>query len=111
MNQTKAEQSKGYRELLLANLQDADHAAGYLEAALEERDSDPAFLVQLLQSVIQDVIQARYGDEVLPPELQDKWVELCQVMAQTQGREIYGFVELLETLGFGVTIEAKNPDL
>jgi hypothetical protein len=107
MSQTKAEQSKGYREFLLANLQDADHAAGYLEAALEEREGDPEFLAQLLQAVIQDVVEARCGDRGMPDELQEKLAGLSQVMAQTNGREIYLFVELLEVLGFRVAIQAK----
>lgn len=109
MSQIKMEKSKSYRELLLNNLRDAEHAAGYLEAALEEQDSDPAFLAKLLQSVIQDVILARYpADGAVPQEIQEKAALLSELMSRSSAKEIYSFVELLNLLGFEIAIRPKN---
>jgi DNA-binding phage protein len=108
MSQIKMDQSKSYRELLLANLKDAEHAAGYLQAALEEQDCDPTFLAKLLQSVIQDVILARYSPESAPQELKQRTETFYQAVSQSDAKEIYSFVELLNLLGFEISIRPKN---
>jgi DNA-binding phage protein len=106
MSQTKIEQSKSYREFLLGNLQDEAHAAGYLTVALTEEDADAAFLKQLLQSTIDDVIEARSIDGMVLPEvnvLRDRFAT-----AQTNGSDIQVFVRLLDALGFQLTIVPKS---
>ena len=105
MSQTKIEQSKSYREFLLGNLQDVEHAAGYLAAALTEEDSDPAFLNQLLKSAIEDVIEARSLNGSTLSEirlLRDRFAD-----AQSKGSDIRSFIQLLDALGFKVSIEPK----
>jgi hypothetical protein len=62
-------QSKSYREFLLENLQDEAHAAGYLTVALTEENADAAFLKQLMQSAIDDVIEAQSIDGMVLPEV------------------------------------------
>jgi hypothetical protein len=106
MSQTKIEQSKSYREFLLENLQDEAHAAGYLTVALTEEDADAAFLKQLLQSTIDDVIEARSIDGMVLPEvnaLRDRFAT-----AQTNGSDIQVFARLLDALGFQLTIVPKS---
>ncbi len=68
MKTVKVEQSKSYRELLLRNLQNSIHAAGYLEAVLEEKDEDFVFLSQLLKSSVSDFMEAQ---DHLNPAIQD----------------------------------------
>jgi DNA-binding phage protein len=100
------EQSKSYREFFLENLQDEAHAAGYLMAALTEDDADATFLKQLLRSTIDDVIEAQTMHEVVLPEvsvLRDRFT-----MAQANGSDIHGFVQLLDVLGFQVAIVPKD---
>lgn len=101
MKTIKLEQSKSYREFLLENLQDADHAAGYLEAVLEEKDDDFVFLSQLLKSAVGDVVEAQ---DHLNPAIKDTYDRLCQ--SNSEG--IYHFVQLLDQLGFDVTIAPKS---
>jgi DNA-binding phage protein len=106
MSQTKIEQSKSYREFLLENLQDEAHAAGYLMAALTEEDADATFLRQLLQSTIDDVIEAQTICKMVLPEvsaLRDRFA-----MAQANGSDIHGFVQLLDVLGFQLAIVPKD---
>ncbi len=108
MSQTKIEQSKSYREFLLENLQDEAHAAGYLAAALTEEDADAAFLKQLMQSAIDDVIQARSMNGRLMPEvsaLRDRFAT-----AQSHGSDIQVFAQLLDALGLQLTIAPKSCD-
>jgi DNA-binding phage protein len=101
-------QSKSYREFLLENLQDEAHAAGYLTVALTEEDADAAFLKQLMQSTIDDVIEARSIDGMVSPEvnaLRDRFAT-----AQTNGSDIQVFARLLDALGFQLTIVPKSGD-
>ncbi|MGG6269742.1 hypothetical protein ACQ4M3_34585 [Leptolyngbya sp. AN03gr2] len=103
MSQIKIDRSKSYREFLLTSLnQDVEHAAGYIEAALEERDSDPAFLAKLLQSVMEKVVMAKYLEEAIPQELQEKLAKFNQTI------EVYDFIELLDMLGFEVAVRPKS---
>lgn len=97
MKTIKLEQSKSYREFLLNNLQDSDHAAGYLEAALEEEDLDLAFLSQLLKSAIGDVVEAQGGENAA---MQSAYDRFCQ--SNPEG--IYHFVQLLAQMGLRVSI-------
>jgi DNA-binding phage protein len=104
MSQTKIEQSKSYREFLLENLQDEAHAAGYLMAALTEEDADATFLRQLLQSTIDDVIEAQTICKMVLPEVS----ALRDRLAQANGSDIHGFVQLLDVLGFQLAIVPKD---
>jgi DNA-binding phage protein len=101
MTTIKLEQSKSYREFLLKNLQDSEHAAGYLEAALEEQDGDLDFLSQLLKSVLSDVVEAQASDN---PSVRSVYDRFCQ----SNPVEIYHFVQLLDQLGFQVSIAPKR---
>ena len=93
-------QSKSYREFLLENLRDSEYAAGYLEAALEEEDTDPAFLTQLLTSTINDVMEAQ-GASGAANLAYDRF-------CQTNPEGIYHFVQLLEQLGMRVSIVPRS---
>lgn len=101
MNQIKTDRSKSYREFLLSSLKDIEHSAGYIEAALEERDPDPTFLAKLLKSVIQDVVVAKYSG-LVPQVVQEKLEQF------NQSSDVYDFVELIDTLGFEIAIRPKE---
>ena len=96
----KLEQSKSYREFLLENLRDSEHAAGYLEAVLEEEDTDPAFLTQLLKSTISDVMEAQ-GASGAANLAYDRF-------CQSNPEGVYHFVQLLDQLGMRVSIVANS---
>ncbi len=101
MKTIKVEQSKGYREFLLKNLQDFDHAAGYLEAALEEEDVDLDFLSKFLKSVVSDVVEAQ---DRTNPSVTAAYDRFCQ--SNPEG--VYHFVQLLDQLGFQISIAPKR---
>jgi hypothetical protein len=104
--QPKEIRCKSYREFLLENLQDEAHAAGYLMAALMEKEEDAAFLKQLVQSTIDDVIEAQTIRDAVLPEvstLRDRFAT-----AQANGSDIHGFVQLLDVLGFELAIVPKD---
>jgi hypothetical protein len=98
---SRLEQSKSHSEFLLKNLQASEHAAGYLEAALEEQDGDLDFLSKLLKSVVSDVVEAQ--DDV-NPSVKSAYDRFCQ--SNPDG--IYHFVQLLDQLGFQVSIAPKR---
>jgi DNA-binding phage protein len=106
MSQTKIEQSKSYREFLLENLQDDAHAAGYLAAALAEEDADADFLKQLVQSALDDVIQARSLNGVVLPAVSSLRQQFAT--AQSHGSDLQVFAQLLEAVGLKLTIVPKS---
>jgi DNA-binding phage protein len=107
MSQTKIEQSKRYREFLLENLQDEVQAAGYLEAALMEDAADADFLKQLIQSAIDDVIQARSGEAALLPKVSVLRDRLALAQSNHES-DIQVLAKLLDALGFKLTIAPKS---
>jgi hypothetical protein len=116
MSQTKIEQSQSYREFLLENLRDEAHAAGYLTAALAEEDADEAFLKQLMQSAIDDVIEARFSEGEASPTGDGRvlpavglWRDRFAV-AQSKGSDVRALVQLLDALGFQLAVVPKSGD-
>jgi DNA-binding phage protein len=55
MKEMKMPTSDSYYESLIESLKDAEHAAGFIGAILEEKDPEPA----LLRNAIRKVIEAR----------------------------------------------------
>ncbi len=103
MKDVKAPTSHSYREYLIESLKEAEEAAGYIGAILEEKDPEPA----LLRNAIRNVIEARIRMNALSASAKQHHEKLDQMLTASAGSEIYCFVELLEALGFklGITVE------
>lgn len=101
MTQVKMPTSDSWRDALIESLKDPEHAAGFIEAILEEKDPEP----QLLSAALQDVIDARAAMQVLSESAKEKYEQLEKILSESGGAEIYTFVELLEALGFKLAIE------
>ncbi|MFB2838872.1 DNA-binding protein [Floridanema evergladense] len=96
--------SDSYREDLIQFLKDPEHAAGYIEAILEEEDPEP----ELLRNALRKVIEAWEKSDRLSPSTKELHEKLDRILTESNASEIYTFVELLNSLGFQVTISLKE---
>jgi DNA-binding phage protein len=96
--------SDSYREFLIECLKDPEHAAGYIEAILEEKDPEP----ELLRNALRKVIEAYVTSNKLPESAKQHHEKLDNILSQSGCTEIYTFLELLDALGFRVAIALKE---
>jgi DNA-binding phage protein len=98
--------SRNYREFLIESLENPERSAAYIEAVLEleEEGPDP----ELLRAAIKDVIEARININNLSESTKQLHEKLDQMLTESNATEIYTFVELLNALGFQVTITPKE---
>lgn len=99
--------SDSYRDSLIESLKDAEHAAGFIGAILEEKDPEPA----LLRNAIRKVIEARIRMNSLSESAKQNYEKLDKMLTESGGSEIYSFVELLQALGFKLEITVADTDL
>ncbi|MEG4504735.1 transcriptional regulator [Microcoleus sp. F6_B4] len=99
--------SDSYREYLIESLKEAEEAAGYIGAILEEKDPEPA----LLRNAIRKVIEARIRMNALSESAKEHHEKLDKMLTESGGSEIYSLVELLEALGFKLEITVADTDL
>jgi DNA-binding phage protein len=104
MKNVKMPTSDSYREFLIECLKDPEHAAGYIEAILEEKDPEP----ELLCNALRKVIEAYVTSNKLPESAKQHHEKLDKILTQSGCAEIYTFVELLDALGFRVAIAPKD---
>ena len=107
MKDVKAPTSHSYREYLIESLKEAEEAAGYIGAILEEKDPEPA----LLRNAIRNVIEARIRMNALSDSAKEVHEKLDRMLTESAGSEIYSFVELLEALGFKLEITIADIEL
>ena len=107
MKDVKAPTSHSYREYLIESLKEAEEAAGYIGAILEEKDPEPA----LLRNAIRNVIEAKIRMNALSESAKEHHEKLDKMLTESAGLEIYSFVELLEALGFKLEISVADIDL
>ena len=100
MKEMKMPTSDSYRESLIESLKDAEHAAGFIGAILEEKDPEPA----LLRNAIRKVIEAKIRMNALSDLAKEHHEKLDKMLTESGGSEIYSLVELLEALGFKLEI-------
>jgi DNA-binding phage protein len=100
MKEMKMPTSDSYRESLIESLKDAEHAAGFIGAILEEKDPEPA----LLRNAIRKVIEAKIRMNALSDSAKEHHEKLDKMLTESGGSEIYSLVELLEALGFKLEI-------
>ncbi|MFB2937371.1 DNA-binding protein [Aerosakkonemataceae cyanobacterium BLCC-F154] len=99
--------SVSYHEDLIQFLKDSEHAAGYIEAILEEEDPEP----ELLRNALRKVIEAwAKSDHRLSESTKQLHEKLDRILTETNATEIYTFIELINSLGFQVTISAKETE-
>ena len=106
MKDVKAPTSHSYREYLIESLKEAEEAAGYIGAILEEKDPEPA----LLRNAIRNVIEARIRMNALSDSAKEVHEKLDRMLTESGGSEIYSLVELLEALGFKLEITIADID-
>ncbi|MFB2897083.1 DNA-binding protein [Aerosakkonemataceae cyanobacterium BLCC-F50] len=105
MKNMKMPTSNSYREDLIQFLKDPEHAAGYIEAILEEEDPEP----ELLRNALRKVIEAwAKSDHRLSPSTKQLHEKLDRMLTESNATEIYTFVELLNALGFRLEVQCKN---
>ncbi len=96
--------SLSYHEFLIQSLKDDEDIAAYLEAALEEKDPEP----ELLSRVLSNVIEARMQSQHLSSSALFNHDKLKKILDESGGKEIYAFVNFLETLGFELLVKVKE---
>jgi len=107
MKEMKMPTSDSYYESLIESLKDAEHAAGFIGAILEEKDPEPA----LLRNAIRKVIEARVRMNALSESAKQHHEKLDKMLTESAGAEIYSLVELLEVLGFKLEITVADLEL
>lgn len=107
MQKVKMPKSDSYEEFLIESLKDSEHAAGFIEAILEEKDPEPA----LLSNAVRKVVEARMRMNKLSDSTQLKYEKLDKLLMASGCAEIYAFVELLDALGFKLTVTLKDDEL
>ncbi|MEG4073632.1 transcriptional regulator [Microcoleus sp. Pol14C2] len=107
MKDVKAPTSHSYREYLIESLKEAEEAAGYIGAILEEKDPEPA----LLRNAIRNVIEAKIRMNALSESAKEHHEKLDKMLTESGGSEIYSLVELLEALGFKLEITVADIEL
>ncbi|MEG3979037.1 transcriptional regulator [Microcoleus sp. herbarium8] len=107
MKEMKMPTSDSYYESLIESLKDAEHAAGFIGAILEEKDPEPA----LLRNAIRKVIEARMRINALSKSAKQHHEKLDKMLTASGGSEIVCFVELLEALGFKLGINMADIEL
>ncbi|MBE9142263.1 helix-turn-helix domain-containing transcriptional regulator [Planktothrix mougeotii] len=106
MQDVKIPVSDSYHNYLIESLKDPEEAAAYLEVALEEGSDQP----QLLKKVISNILEAHsqlnysYDSNQINREKLDQAVALINCIA------IYNFMELVDLLGFKISIQVKEPE-
>lgn len=96
--------SDSYREDLIQFLKDPEHAAGYIEAILEEEDPEP----ELLRNALRKVIEAWVKSDRISESTKQLHEKLDKILTENNASEIYTFVALLNELGFQLTITPKE---
>jgi hypothetical protein len=100
MQTVKTAPTKDYQDYLVIALNDPQRAAGNIEMALQEKER----LSGMLQLTLEDIVNARKKANNLSESAQLAYEKLAAILAQTDGQEIYNFVDLLEQLGLKINI-------
>ncbi len=101
MQSVKTSARKNYQDYLNTALNDGERAAGNIQMALEEKER----LKGLLQLTLEDIITARKQTNNLSETAKVAYDKLAHILNETDGQEIYGFVDLLEALGLELSIK------
>lgn len=100
MQTVKTAPTKNYQDHLVIALNDPQRAAGNIEIVLQEKER----LSGMLQLTLEDIINDRKKANNLSESAQLASEKLAAILAQTNGQEIYSFVDLLEELELQINI-------
>ncbi|WP_204103364.1 MULTISPECIES: hypothetical protein [Spirulina sp. CCY15215] len=106
MKTVKTPLSDSWQEALIESLQDPLRAASYIEAILDLEGEEPD--PKLLRASLQDVIESRKRTNCLSEEIERYYKTCDRQLADSEGREIYALIELLNALGFVLEIKPKK---
>ncbi|MGL5134575.1 MAG: DNA-binding protein [Planktothrix sp.] len=107
MQDVKTPISDSYHHYLIESLKDPQEAAAYLEVALEEGEDQP----QLLKKVITNIIEAQSHLEQSFDVDKMNREKVNKILTSITCAEIYTFVELLNILGFKISIQVKETEI
>ncbi len=94
---------RDYRDVLDETLQDADEAAAYLDACLEDGDPE-VFLI-----AVRDVVRARGGGiAALAERTQLNREHLYRMLSENGNPGLHSLDAILDALGFRLAIALKN---
>lgn len=94
--------SISYQEELIESLKDPLEAAPYIEACLEEENSE------VLKLALNDVVEARHRMNELSEDVTALLVKLDELLSEKKTSEIYCLSALLDALGFQLTVTVKE---
>lgn len=100
MKKVKVPTSRSYHEFLIESLKNHEEAAGYIEIVLEEGGDQPV----LLRKAIRNVVEAWEKSDRLSESTKQLHEKFDKMLTENNATEIYTFVELLNELGFQITI-------
>lgn len=100
MQNVKTSTTKNYQDYLLSALSDRERVAKNIEVVLEEKER----LSGLLRLTLNDIIQAKIKDKTLTEEAKSNFEKIDEILAKTDGQEIYALVDLLSALGLKISI-------
>ncbi len=100
MQTVKTSTTKNYQDYLLSALSDRERAAKNIEVVLEDKER----LSGLLRLTLNDIIQAKIKDKTLTEEAKSNFEKIDEILAKTDGQEIYALVDLLSALGLKISI-------
>lgn len=100
MQTVKTLTNRDYQEYLLSALSDPERIASNIEVVLEDKDH----LSGLLRLTLTDIFQAKIKDNTLTDDNKLCFERLDQILANTDGKEIYALVDFLSTLGLKISI-------
>ena len=94
--------SKSYDSLLISELRDAEFAAGYLTASLEERSADQ-FLIAL-----RNVAQAQGGLGKLAGQTELNRQNIYRILSDNGNPTLTSLLTILSALGFEVKFKPRS---
>ena len=106
MKVVKMPTNDSYHEYLIESLKDIEEVAGYIEIVLEEGDDDP----KLLPKVLKNVIEAYNKKQPTFHNVKQHYEELNLILKESNCREIYTFLRLLNALGLKINISPVAMD-
>lgn len=96
--------SRNYHDFLIESLCDSEEMASYIETVLEEGNREPELLLQVLSNVMEAHKKMNNFSDLA----MIKYEQLQTIFNDTQGGEIYTFLELLAELNLSILIKVKN---
>ncbi len=100
MKQEKMPTSDNYHPYLISHLKDPSHAAGYIEAILEEEDPEP----ELLKMALSNVAEALGEQNMTPEQAKVHLEKLDELLSKTGSEAIYNLGTWLNALGLKLTV-------